>query len=1038
MIPCCDRQPIYAALIILGVIGIGALGMGLACFGASQSLWGISAPFSQISQINAIIMMSAGGGAGFVLFTAGAVGSVRNCIRKKENKIRELQQQHEEARTNKENEIQRLQQQLEQARTKGGEEFDKLQQLLIEEEWEVVSTSPSGEKPPSRVEQAFEFFDYEQIAEQKYQTVLDEYVRNLGFAYLVTLGSEVEKSLDKDLNNALLISLKKVLLYLTKPEVNGPRISYQSMVRELRAAINSLEYKKISDKKGDDLQPAVLKLRDFVRHLCLIRWKGTHLHNYLKDIVHLTIGKDELTESDLEPYPDKILELNRAVKESALKKSLLALEWQKLRGALGLEDFGMKNIPNVRNIQYFINENNEILPITYARHGTPTALGDDYSSMGIAVRRVAGPLTWLFLGLELESGEEVTVDYQEFLKAMNERKESVLYCNHQRKTPNTVENESTRVQKIEELQKTHSIYVLTQPVEGDLFQHTGEYSKIVSFEDLKQALETEFFDTKPENPKTRAALPLYLQSDPSEKMAYRQVFKKLLDDVHEIFFPDEKEAVGPSICDSALEIDSKLKKEYENQALAIKQRLLKNKGLIGLERVEAPAIDMSVLENLLEDKELVVYVRSQITDLDQLANWVDVDRNKSLDELLIDQVVFKELMVNILGSAAEIEKTENLSQLEQERAEALAKWQSYILLVYVFQKMDLKFRLNGVNGFILSTYTTPCKDFLDRGGNMAFVEDRLIHYMLGEEKDPERMKEALYNLLGPPIHVKKKEAIERRILPGIHVERLLASMNDERREKLANYRFGKDKWRVKGIKIPKLKGQSGMPSVPRLISLEIASVLPPSIEEIEKNKDILTKAIVSIFQKYSGIELGQWEAFNIADSERVYQADGKFDGEKVKNQVERDMQPQQGVQFDVKRKAATTRPNDFGSLRQDLLNHPLVNGNEQVALKVLASFHQGTGGAAIIPITSALGRALGNLMTVAPKVPGKEDGIVRHYLLDLSRDDIISIRYTDSYEVKSPEYGLGLLAGLNASAVIEYHKGEDGLSSEGHVGWSVK
>lgn len=908
---------------------------------------------------------------------------------------------------------------------------------LLVDEWEVVGSSSSIVNPLGRVEQAWKTFGYDQVAEQKYQTVLDEYVRNLGFAKLKQLRSEVEESLRLDAHNQLLIHLQKVLLYLTEPEVNGSRASYQYMVKELRAAINSPEYRKISDVKREELHPDQLKLRDFVRQLCLVRWKGTHIHNYLKDIVLLTIGKDTLPELELKTYPDTVLKVNKEVKHSALnKKSKVALEGQKLSGALGLEDFcGTKNTPNVRCIQYFRNEKGEILPITYARHGTPTALGDDYYSMGIAARTLFGPLGRL-VGYEMESGEEVTVDYHEYLKTMEENKESELFCVYQRRTPNVVENERTRVLKIEGLQETHpNIHVLTQPVEGDLFEHEGEYAEVGTFEELKKALEVEFFEKNPKDPTTRASLPSYLRDDPVRKEAYRKEFRKILDDVQEIFFPDQKEAVDLSLSSSVLEIDSKLEKAYSKRAETIKALVLESE-FKDLKRVEGASVEEEVLEKLLGDRELAEFLKSQVTDLDQLAKWVEVDREKTLEEHLKNPEILKELIKNVVGSAAEkIPKSESTAQLEQQKAEFLAKWQSYILLVYAFQKMDLKFRLNGVKGFKLTAFKSPCKDFLDRGGIQGFVEDRLLHYMLGVEDDPEKMEEALYNLLGPPILVKKKEAIERRIIPGMNVERILASMSEESRRRLAAYTFGPEKWKPADMEIPKLKGQSGMPSLPRQIRLEIARAIPASIEEIEADKEKWTEEIVGIFQKYAGIELGQWEPIELAKCERIYQTDSRFDPGKIRHQVERDLKPQVGVQFEII--GTEEHPKDFDSLMKVLLTHPLVNGDEQKALKILASFHQGTGAEAITPITSALGGALGSLMTVAQKIPRSKDDIVRHYKLDLSRKDSISIQFTDSYYLKGVDSG-ALLAGLKASAVIDYRPKGMELTSEGYVGWSVK
>lgn len=915
--------------------------------------------------------------------------------------------------------------------------------VIEDEDWEVVGSSSSVvvEKRRSRIGQAWKTFDYDLIAEQKYQVVLDEYVRNLGgMVNLKQLRSEVDDALRKDGSSQMLIQLQKVLEYLTEPEAQKPRLSYQAMVKALRTAIISEEYRSLSEKKSGELSPQQHRFRGFVRELCLVRWKGTHLHNYLKDIVHLSIGKDELPPFDLETYPDLVLGVNREIKHSPLnKKSKMALEGQKLCGAIGLEDFcGTKNTPNVRNTQYFQNEKGEILPLTYVRHGTPTALGEDYYSVGIAARQIAGPFARM-LGYEIESGEEVTVDYKEYLRAMEERGESELFCVYQRRTPDTIENESARVKKIEGLQTNHpNTFVLVQPVEGDLFEHKGAYSDMHSFADLKKALENEFFNLDPDSPTTRAALPLYLRSDPKRKEEYRFAFKQLLKDVQELFFPGEEDAVAASLSSSVTALDSQLEKEYAQQARAIKEQLL-GSGIKDLERVETAALDDRALNKLLEDQEIIEAVTKQITDLDELEKWVAVDREKTVKAHLENPSILRAVIKHIAGSISEkMEKSDYTAELEQKKAQFLAKWQSYILLVYAFQKMDLKFRLNGVGGFKLSAYKTPCKDFLDRGGNQGFVEDRLMHYMLGIEADPERMEETLYNLLGPPILVKKKEAIERRIVPGMHVERLLAAMDPKGRERLSQYTFGKEGWKPVGVETPKMKGQSGMPSVPRQIKQAIARVLPSSYEEIEGNREKLTEEITEIFGKYSGAEFAQWEGFDLPDFEGTDRNEEGFDAAKIRNQVERDTKPQVGVRFDIVGKVKTFQFKDYDSLFEKLLSHPLVKGDEQKALKILASFHQGTGAAAITPITSALGLALGELVTVAQKVPAKEDGTVRHYELDLSKDDAISIRFTDTYHLKRSDR-VELLAAMRASALIEYRASDTGeMESEGYVSWSVK
>jgi len=68
-----SHKPLFIVLIILGIAGIGVGCAGLASFGAHQGWW-IAGGMSNLSQINAIILMAAGGGVGLILFTTGVTG----------------------------------------------------------------------------------------------------------------------------------------------------------------------------------------------------------------------------------------------------------------------------------------------------------------------------------------------------------------------------------------------------------------------------------------------------------------------------------------------------------------------------------------------------------------------------------------------------------------------------------------------------------------------------------------------------------------------------------------------------------------------------------------------------------------------------------------------------------------------------------------------------------------------------------------------------------------------------------------------------
>lgn len=731
------------------------------------------------------------------------------------------------------------------------------------------------------------------------------------------------------------------------------------MVQALRLAIESNEYRAILNA-GEELSEQDKSRKGFIRKLCLVRWKEVHLYNYLNDSVLLTIGRDELgVDGD---YPDVILRINREIKNSSFnKKPALHLETQKLSGALGIEDFcGTKNTPHVRNIQHFKNNKGESLRISYVRHGTPTALEGRVNT----ARQVAAPFG-RFLGLDMDGGEEVTSDYREYLRALEDEGESELFCVHQRRTPNVIENERSRVKKIEALQEQHpNLFVLTQPVEGDLFEHKGDYSQISSFEDLKMSLREEFFERDLEDPQTRAALPCCLRNNEEYKLAFNQLLK----DVQELFFPNKEFAIAPNMMDSLANVQKELeKKQFE----AIKVFLLEH-STDDLQNQEEPKstveIDVRVLERLLQDNDL--------------------------NDHFGENISVENLQQRIYLAAKSVKKLEKTEDLESEN---LKTWQSYILLFYIFQKMDLKFRLNGVNGFSLTAYTTPCKDFLDRGGNQAFVERRLLDYMMGMGNDEERKEEALINLLGPPILVKKKEAIERRIKPGLEVEKLLASMDQERITKLVNYTFGDEKWRIVEIATPKLKAQTGMPLLSRHIKNEITNIQP--------------NEVVACIRKYAHYDLDQWERVCV----REIQGKGLEIGSNSINVLTRSQR--------------NRNPKDIRALKGQVLEHKLVNHDEPKAEKILSSLSQ-----CFNIVHDSISETFNEAITanVLAVVNQQTEGT---FLVDLSRDDVISIRYTDPSFVLKRQDQEEIIATCEAEVEIQYRKGEE---PEGYMHWTLK
>ena len=78
------KTPLFIALVILGMIGLGAAGAGFASFGAHQSWWSAGS-LSNLTQMNALIMMAAAGGGGALLLVIGIVGLVKaNKVKKQD------------------------------------------------------------------------------------------------------------------------------------------------------------------------------------------------------------------------------------------------------------------------------------------------------------------------------------------------------------------------------------------------------------------------------------------------------------------------------------------------------------------------------------------------------------------------------------------------------------------------------------------------------------------------------------------------------------------------------------------------------------------------------------------------------------------------------------------------------------------------------------------------------------------------------------------------------------------------------------------
>src|SRR5205807_1640281 len=103
----------------------------------------------------------------------------------------------------------------------------------------------------------------------------------------------------------------------------------------------------------------------------------------------------------------------------------------------------------------------------------------------------------------------------------------------------------------------------------------------------------------------------------------------------------------------------------------------------------------------------------------------------------------------------------------------------------------------------------PCKDFLDRGGAMAIIEE-LVHLYMMENPDLDRCLNAIiFNALGSPILVKKKEMIfEKLTLVGPVIKHLDALFPNQ---KTALTKVSFHGWRPADMISPLQPGQSAFP-----------------------------------------------------------------------------------------------------------------------------------------------------------------------------------------------------------------------------------
>jgi len=226
-----------------------------------------------------------------------------------------------------------------------------------------------------------------------------------------------------------------------------------------------------------------------------------------------------------------------------------------------------------------------------------------------------------------------------------------------------------------------------------------------------------------------------------------------------------------------------------------------------------------------------------------------------------------------------------------------------------------------------------------------------------------------------------------------------------------------------------------MPSIPRMVRHGIEAIVPPEIEEGHEEEPV--RQIVQLFQKFTGVDLSQWQEIDSAQVERDYIEAELFVDKKIKRQIERELKGStKGTKYAVETREGRSKVTDYEALKGQLMKHPAIGGNEQKALKVLASFHQGIGiEIQTHMVLEVLGRGA-NLFRLQNRKPVEKE-VVRTMLLDLTQPDQIVFRFSEPYDLLKRD-GFDPLVGFETHAEVVYQNGaEDKLHSQGFVRWAV-
>ncbi len=292
---------------------------------------------------------------------------------------------------------------------------------------------------------------------------------------------------DKHAKNPLFLNLQKALGYLLihNKDVSAQYVNY---VYYLRAAINNDVYKNANQYIYDEKDALEVKCCYIIRKLCFIRFAGVYLHNYLRGVTQITEKAylDDLVAQGGTPVIKPPLISSTLFQNLYYTREQIAKAPNRV-----LKDERLDlHVPSVHST-YFHNYSE----FHYLCHPSPV------------VSSMADPTG------------EVAPDFIAFIEYLKGRSQGYLYVNHQ-----------CGVKSLENLQSSQrNFYVLTQPLEGDLFERKKEAFKQMGFAGLKEALISAYSSNDPDS---MFALPYSITNNGDLNSVIGQIFDK----VHELFF----------------------------------------------------------------------------------------------------------------------------------------------------------------------------------------------------------------------------------------------------------------------------------------------------------------------------------------------------------------------------------------------------------------------------------------------------------------------------------------------------------------------